>query len=173
MPTPPSAANYQVGGIQIIVGGVDLGDIQAFDLNPMVDVLEHYTSRSGTRKLDSQVAIQKRLTFKAKLDEHVASLYGQYLMGALDSATSKEVLVLTQPLVVSNIVITYRNESATIWSYSHTKVTVRPASSMNMNDFKTWSEFDVEIEALEDDAASPITTPAGSTVPSFGVVSFT
>lgn len=169
----PSAANYEVGGIQIVVGGVDLGDIQAFDMNPMVDVLEHYTSRSGARKLDAQVAIQKRLTFKAKLDEHVASLYAQYLMGAVDTATSKEVLVLTQPLAKSNIVITYRNESATIWSYSHTTVTVRPASSMNMNDFKTWAEFDVEIEALEDPSAAPIVTANGSQVPQFGVVTFT
>lgn len=170
MPTPPSADNYQVGGIKIVLGGIDLGDIQSFDADPSkVDVIEHYTARSGARKLDAQVAVQKRLTFKAKLDEHVPELYGLFFMGNVDIATGLKVGLLTRPLAKTNCVITYLNETQVIWSLSHSTAQVRPSGAMNMADFRNFADFEIEVEFLEDDTMTAI----DGIVPSFGVLTFT
>lgn len=146
---PPNTQHYQVGGVIIIVGGLDLGNVAGFGVNPSdVEVLQHFSSRTGVRKVDRQVVVQKRLTFTATLDEHQVDLYAKYLMGA--KKTLDRVLALTDPLAETNIFIRYLNESGDIWSYSHTKVTVRPASAMDFGDFSDWVSFGIEIESLED-----------------------
>lgn len=132
---PPNTGHYQVGGIKIILGGLDLGAIAGFSADPSdIEVLQHFSSRTGARKVDKQVVVQKRLKFRATLDEHQEDLYAKYFMGRKGVADPTKVLVLTDPLVETNIVITYLNETATIWTYSHTKVTVRPAATMDFGD---------------------------------------
>jgi hypothetical protein len=73
----------------------------------------------------------------------------------MGGGTGNEVTPLTNPLAENNIVITYRNEAAIIWTYSHTKCTVRPAAAMDFGEFDDWVGFEVEIESLQDDAAAP------------------
>jgi hypothetical protein len=155
MPVPPSTDNYQIGGVQIIVGGVDLGNVAGFGIDPSdVEVLQHFTARTGARKVDKQVVVQKRLRFRAELDEHAKETYAKYFMGDI---STNEVRPLTQPLAEANCVITYRNEAGIIWTYSHTRVAVRPSGAMDFGDFSDWVTFEVEIEALQDDAAAPAT----------------
>lgn len=164
---PPNTSHYQVGGIKIILGGLDLGNVAGFGIDPSnVEVLQHFSSRTGARKVDRQVVVQKRMTFRATLDEHQADLYAKYFMGA--AKTSDRVLPLTNPLAETNCVITYLNESGTIWTYSHTKVTVRPAAAMDFGDFSDWVGYEVEIESLQDENAAAIE----GTVPTHGIFDF-
>lgn len=167
MPVPPSASNYQVGGVTISLGGVDLGNIAGFGIDASdLEVLQHFTSRSGARKVDKQIIVQKRLKFRATLDEHQKTLYARYFMGA--TATNDRVLALTDPLVESNILITYLNESGTIWTFSHTRMTVRPAAAMDFGDFSDFVGFEVEMETLQDDAAPLV----DGRIPTHGVFDF-
>lgn len=148
MPLPPNTANYQVGGAKVIVGGLDFGNVVSLELDPTdLDVLQHLTARSGARKVDKQTVTRKRLTFRVGLDEHAAELYRKFLMGG-----NAGLLVdpLTLPLTELNCVIEYRNEAAVVWTYSHTKVTVRPSGSMDFGEFDEFVGYEVEIEALED-----------------------
>lgn len=158
MPNPPSAENYQVGGAIVILGGVDLGNVVNLGIDPTdMDILQHLTARSGSRKVDKQVVTRKRLTFRVELDEHATGIYRQYFMGG---GTGLAVTPLVNPLAETNCVIRWLNESVDIWSYSHTKVTSRPARSMDFNSFGDWATFEIEIEALVD-AAVP-TAPLGT-----------
>lgn len=153
MPLPPNTANYQVGGARVFLGGLDLGNIVSLELDPTnLEILEHFTSRSGARKVDKKVVTQKRLLFRAELDEHSADLYRKYFMAG---NTGLLVDAMTLPLVETNCVIEWRNETAIIWTYSHTKITARPAAAMDMGEFTDWATYELEIEALEDAAATP------------------
>ena len=150
MPLPPSTANYQVGGAKVIVGGLDFGNVVSLEADPTdITVLQHFTARSGARKLDKQVVVQKRLTFRVGLDEHAAELYRKFFLGG---ETGLTVTPLVLPLVDLNCVIEYRNETALVWSYSHTKVNVRPSGAMDFGEFDDFVGYEVEIEALEDTA---------------------
>lgn len=153
MPQPPDTDNYQVGGAQIILGGIDLGNIVSLEVDPSdVTVLQHFTARSGARKVDKQVVVQKRLTFRAELDEHAVQTYRKYFMAG---GAGSDVEALTEPLAETNIVVQYRNESGEIWQFSHTKATTRPSGSMDFGEFDDWVAFEVEIEVLQDDAQAP------------------
>lgn len=153
MPTPPSTSNYQVGGATVILGGIDLGNIVSLEIDPSdVTVLQHFTARSGARKVDKQVIVQKRLVFRAELDEHAVQTYRKYFMAG---GAGQAVQALTQPLAESNIVVQYVNETGNIWTFSHTRATSRPSGSMDFGEFSDWVSFEVEIEVLQDDAAAP------------------
>lgn len=153
MPTPPSTSNYQVGGAKIILGGVNLGNIVSLEVDPSdVTVLQHFTSTSGARKVDKQVIVQKRLIFRAELDEHAVETYRKYFMAGGAGAA---VQALTNPLAETNITVEYVKEGGQIWLYSHTKATSRPSGSMDFGEFDDWVSMEVEIEILQDDAAAP------------------
>jgi hypothetical protein len=148
MPTPPSPQNYQIGGMRVILGGLDLGNIVTAEINAQdITVVQHFTARSGARVLDDQRVVQKRLFFKFSLDEHQADLYRKYFMGG---GTGNNVRLLTNPLAETNIVVEYRNESGIIWTYSHTRAQARPSAAMNFSDFNTYVRFDLDVEILED-----------------------
>lgn len=156
--TPPSVTNYQVGGITVVVAGQDLGNIVSFGIDPTgLELLEHITARSGARKTDKKVVTKKSLVFNVTLDEHAKETYAQYIMGTLTGST---VNALLNPLAEGNCVITYKNESATIWTYSHSKVVVSPSGAMDFGTFDDWVDFPIAIEALEDSAVP--TAPHGT-----------
>ncbi len=153
MPLPPNTANYKVGGMIVRLGGLDLGNIVSGTADPtQIEVLQHFTSRSGTRKVDRQIVTQKRLIFRFTLDEHNADLYRKFFMAG---NTGLLVDALTLPLVETNASIIYLEETGNIWTYSHTKVTARPAGPMDMGEFTDWTTYELEVEALEDAAATP------------------
>jgi len=142
MPAPPSTDNYEVGGITAIIGGLDLGNVAGFNMDPSgVTVLQHFTARSGARKVDKQV-----VTMRFTLDEHQEDLYRLFFMGG---GTTTSVTPLLNPLAETNIYIVFKNEAGNIWTFSAPRVTVRPASAMDMRDFSDWVPFELEAEILE------------------------
>lgn len=71
--------------------------------------------------------------------------------------TGLEVNAMTDPLVETNCYLQWLNESGNIVTFSHTKVTTRPAGAMDFNSFGEWVTFEIEIEILEDLSATPAT----------------
>ncbi len=157
MPLPPNTLNYQIGGAKVIWGGLDFGNVVSLELDPTdIEVREHFTSRSGARKVDKSVVVQKRLLWRVGFDEHAAELYRTYVMGGNAGLT---VDPLTQPLVEKNLVIEYRNEAGVIWTYSHTKANVRPSGSMDFGEFDEYVGGEFQIESLEDATAFILGSP--------------
>jgi len=149
----PSSSNYKIGGITIIFQGQDLGNIAGFGIDPSdLEVLQHFTARSGARKVDKEIVVSKRLRFRATLDEHDKALYAMYLMG---DVVGSYVQPLTQPLAEGNVVITYLTESGTVWTFSHSRASVKPAAAMDFGEFDDFVGFEIEIESLQDDAQAP------------------
>lgn len=164
--TPPDTRNYVIGGSRVIVNatsvsldsnglitahnGVDLGNIVSLAIDPTdITVLQHFTARSGSRKMDKQVVTQKRLVFRIGLDEHAKETYQRYFMG---SVSGDEVRPLTQPLAESPVFIHLRNETKAIWNYSHTKASIRPSGAMDFGEFDDFAGFAIEVEALFDES---------------------
>jgi len=152
----PSTANYKVGGIKVKLGAQDLGNVVSFSMDPSnIETLDHFSARSGARKLDKQVVTQKRLTFTVELDEHARELYQYLVMGSLFGAN--EVHALTNPLPESSVYIEYVEESGTIWTFSHSRAVVRPSGEADFGEFDDWVSYELEIEVLEDPMQSPAT----------------
>lgn len=140
----------------MILGGLDLGNVVTAEINAQdVTVIQHFTARSGARKLDKQIVTQKRLFWRFVLDEHQTYLYRKYFMATNNPAdpTNRRVNALNAPLSETNIFVTYRNESTVIWTFSHTRASARPSAAMNLADFNAFVQFDLEVEVLEDAAA--------------------
>ncbi len=155
MPTPPSSTNYKVGGAKMIVGGIDFGNVVSLEIDPTdLELLEHFTSRSGARKMDKRVVVQKSLLLRVGLDEHAMEIYREYFMA---SNAGLVVYPLQNPLIERNITLEYRDESGVIWSFSHTKCVVRPSGSMDFGEFDDWVGFEVEVALLEDASVAPRT----------------
>lgn len=151
----PSPANYKVGGIRVVLGTQDLGNVVSFSMDPSdIETLDHFSARSGTRKLDKRVITQKRLTFRVELDEHAKELYSFFVMG---DVSGNVVNALTQPLAEYPVYIEYREESGIIWSFSHTKAVARPSGEADFGNFDDWVSYELEIEVLEDPAQAPAT----------------
>lgn len=156
MPAPPSTQNYKVGGIRVRLGTLDLGNVVSFSMDSSnIETLDHFSARSGTRKLDKQVVTQKRLTFTVELDEHARELYQYLVMGNLSG--TNEVHAMTNPLPESSVYIEYVEESGPIWTFSHSKAVVRPSGEADFGEFDDWVSYELEIEVLEDPAQAPAT----------------
>lgn len=148
MPTPPNTGNYGVGGAILSIGGFDFGNVVSMEIDASdLEVLEHFTSRSGARQLDLQVVTQKKLTFTFEFDEHQADVYRQYFMGGNVGAT---VDALTVPLAVRNISLIWRNEAGTIWTFSHTRCQLVPSGAMDFGEFDDWATMEAEVRILQD-----------------------
>jgi len=75
----PSPNNYQLGrgkvyfdifdGSGNLTGELDLGNAPEFNLAPEVEKLEHYSSMSGLKTKDKEVALEVKLTGSIQLDE--------------------------------------------------------------------------------------------------------
>lgn len=147
MPTPPSTENYYTGGHKVILGGIDLGNIDDISITPEATILDHWSRRTGTRVLDRQVAIAKRFTIAATLDEHAKETYQFYFLGLPIGNT---IPVLRDPLRETSVYVEYVREGGVIWTYSHTRAVTRPAAAMAFGDGTDWAKFGIEIEALQD-----------------------
>lgn len=94
MLTPHNVELYAVGkGILSIAefsGGApgsyeDMGNCTSFEIEPTVERLPHYSSRSGFRTKDKNVVIQAEYTVTFELDEMAGVNVTKFVMGTLTS----------------------------------------------------------------------------------------
>jgi hypothetical protein len=151
--TSPSPENYQVGGNIITLdyeseAPIDLGNIAGFSMDPSdLDVLEHFSARSGQRRKDRVVVVKSGLKFGCTIDEHHPANYALFFMG---NAAGNVVTPLTAPLAKHSLKIVYRNLAGVIWTFYAPKCVVRPSGASDFGDASDWSEMELEIEVIED-----------------------
>lgn len=92
MPNSPDVLNYFIGkGIAKFTptGGAqrDLGNAPEIEITPTIEKLDHFSSRSGVRKKDRTVVIEKGATLRIVLDEVTAENLAMQLMGEVTSAS--------------------------------------------------------------------------------------
>lgn len=107
MTQPHSVSNYTIGKAVVYVGEwsgttpptdpagySDMGNCSSAEVEPSVERLPHYSSRSGFRTKDKNPVIESNYTVNIVLDEIAAVNLKRYLMG---SASGRTVSMLTQP----------------------------------------------------------------------------
>lgn len=62
----------------------DLGNCTAFSITPEVDILEHFTSRAGTKKRDLIIVLLQKATCKLIMEEISAQNISMMLYGTAD-----------------------------------------------------------------------------------------
>jgi hypothetical protein len=96
MPTPtelsPNTGNYQVGKgvVSFKKEGDstyrDLGNVSSLVATPGLTTLDHFSSRSGTKKKDLSVVLEKTMALKMTMDEITAENVAIMLLGSVDEA---------------------------------------------------------------------------------------
>jgi hypothetical protein len=94
MPTPANVQNYAIGkGILYIgewsgntpptdpAGYEDMGNVTSIEIEPTVERLPHYSSRSGFRTKDRNPVIQTEYAIRFDADEMAAVNLNHYLLG--------------------------------------------------------------------------------------------
>lgn len=99
MATSPSVNNYYIGkGIVSFKKAGDsafrdLGNVPVFEFTPSIDKLDHFSSRSGVKKKDRSVAVQKTASVKLTLDEWSAANLALALLGEIDTNTAGQEVI--------------------------------------------------------------------------------
>lgn len=92
MPTSPNVLNYFVGkGVVKFTptAGVqrDLGNAPEIEITPTIEKLDHFSSRSGVKKKDRSIVIEKGATIRIVLEEVTAENLAMQLMGTVATNT--------------------------------------------------------------------------------------
>jgi len=98
MPNPPSTDNYTIGkGILYIAewGSTgpgayeDMGNVTACEVEPTLERLPHYSSRSGFRTKDKNPIIQTEYMVNFTADEICAANINRFVLGTMTSGQIK------------------------------------------------------------------------------------
>jgi len=161
MPTAPSTGNYYLGkGVLkfnkldadgLPTGLRDLGNAPNFTIQPVVETLDHFSSRAGTKEKDMQVVTLVGATVKFTLDEYDPENVALAMLGELSGGT---IHGLTLPQVEGELQFLGANDigpnySATIW-----RVRLKPTSELGFIT-EDWGKIDFEGEVLASAVAHP------------------
>jgi hypothetical protein len=155
MPTSaPSTSNYTLGKgvLSIAEYGTsvftDLGNCPSFELEPTEELLDHFSSRSGTRSKDKTVTLEKAYTLTFNLDE--LSVENMSLFMKATHTGNAEIQGLMGSDDAEHIIrFVSANGSGPDYTYTFHKVRLSPAGSMNLISDE-WSEMAFSAEGLED-----------------------
>ena len=105
MPSPHSTDNYAIGKGILYVGEwtgtnppadpggfTDMGNCSSIEVEPTVERLAHYSSRTGFRTKDKNPIIQSDYTVNFDLDEVAAVNLNKFLMGTLSGVNVVQAL---------------------------------------------------------------------------------
>lgn len=108
MPVSPSTDNYTLGkgilyfdqfdALGNLTGERDLGNAPALSFNMTIDMLDHFSSRSGLSSKDKQVTKQITPSFKFTLDEINRENLGMLFYGNMEDVTQAAVDAATTVL---------------------------------------------------------------------------
>lgn len=161
MPTAPSTGNYYLGkGVLkfnrldsdgLPEGLRDLGNAPNFSIQPVVETLDHFSSREGIKTKDLSIDTMVGATVKFTLDEYDKDNLALALLGTLAGN-------VIHGLVSRNLTGELRffgsnevgpNYNAVIW-----KVKIKPTSEVGFIT-EEWGKVEFEGEILADMAAHP------------------
>jgi hypothetical protein len=90
----PNVANYQVskGIVSFMKEGTsvfrDLGNVEKMALTPKLTTVDHWSSRSGVKKKDLVIVLEKTATVKIDMDEITADNIALMVLGTVDNSAA-------------------------------------------------------------------------------------
>jgi len=165
MANPHNTGLYAIGkGILTIAewsGGSigsyqDVGNCPKFEMEPSIERLPHYSSRSGFRVKDKNPIIQTEYTVNFDLDEIAASNIARFMMGTLTEGM--EVLGLQDTDKEYALKFTSDNPAGPDEVWDLWRVTLSPAGPIQLIG-EEWMMMSFAGEGLASEAAAHSTSP--------------
>ncbi len=130
----------------------DLGNCPAFNLTIEVETLEHYSSREGTKTLDKEVTMIKRLKGNFILDEYDKDNLKMFLLGMADGYA-------VRPLTVSEVrgQLRFTGTSAVgpKWAVYIWDAKIKPTGNLSFIADEDWGKMEFEFTAQSDEVNHP------------------
>jgi hypothetical protein len=163
----PSTSNYALGkgilkfdrfdGSGLPTGLRDLGNAPNFTIQPVVETLEHFSSREGIKKKDKTVIVSAGLTVKFTLDEYDR----KNLALAMMATEAADVLtLLASTTLEGELEFTGTNEVGPKFLVRLWKVSLKPTAEIAFIG-DDWGKVEFEGEVLSDVTGHP-TQPYGT-----------
>jgi hypothetical protein len=129
----------------------DLGNAPNFTIQPVLETLEHFSSREGIKKKDKTVIVSAGLTVKFKLDEYDR----KNLALAMMATESGDILtLLASTTLEGELEFTGTNAVGPKFLVRLWKVSIKPTSEISFIG-DAWGEIDFEGEVLSDVTGHP------------------
>jgi hypothetical protein len=167
MPTPHSTDNYAIGkGILYIAewSGTtpptdpadfsDMGNASSIEIEPTVERLAHYSSRTGLRTKDKNPVIQSEYMVTFELDEIAAANVARYLMGEVTGAKNHIVYGMTQTDQEYALKFVSDNPLGPNQTWKFHRGTMTPNGAMQLIG-EEWMVMSYNFEGLSDTANNP------------------
>lgn len=157
----PDIRNYYVGKgkVEIMLPDdsdwVDIGNVPVLEFTPNLTKLDHYSSRSGVKKKDRIVVIEKSGTLRLQMDEWTTRNLALALLGAVsvNSSGQDEIDIFSENTVTAQVRFTGTNEIGPKWQLTFNSVEFIPSAAINpISD--EWGMIEVSGETLADEAGS-------------------
>jgi hypothetical protein len=135
----------------------DVGNSPRFECEVTEEVLDHYSSRSGTRNKDKQVVLEIGYTLNFDLDEFSVSNLARFLMGSISGNVISANTQLDKEFSVKFVSDNPAGPNET-WEFHRVKL--RPGGSINLISDE-WALMSFQGEGLSDtanNASSPYFT---------------
>jgi hypothetical protein len=174
MPHPHSTQNYTISkGILYVAkwsGGSigayqDMGNCPSAEIEPLVERLPHYSSRTGYRMKDANPIISTEYTVRFDLDEMAAQNLSKFLMGTLTGGNVISALQASDQEYALRFVEDNPRGPNKTWDLW--KLTLGPAGAMQMvGDGTAYALMSMQGEGLADTAGHPTSPYVTVTYPS-------
>ena len=180
MATPASTNNYSIGKGTLWVAEwettgpgayTEMGNCPSVEMEPTIERLEHYSSRSGLRNRDKYPVIQTQYTVTFDCDEIAAVNLAKFLLG---TQSGEDILGLQNANQEYSLRFTAANPVGVKYTWNFWRCTLGPNGAMALIGDE-WQVMSFTAEGLADEtnqAASPyftttrITTTTTSTTSS-------
>jgi hypothetical protein len=130
----------------------DLGNVPSLTITPTEEVIEHYTSREGTKVLDTIIPVSIKATFKFTLEEFDRENLRMALFG---STGSWAIHGLTSFIVEGLLDFWPTNEQGPKYHLQVWKARLRPTGDIGLIDDTALGKLDFEFVAQNDAANHP------------------
>lgn len=157
MPVSPSTDNYFIGKGTVSfhktgdTAARDIGNVPELEFTPSIEKLDHFSSRSGVRKKDKTVIIEKGGALRVVMDEITAENLALAVAGdvSTNTAGNQVVDILAQNAVDGVLTFTGTNEVGDKLNATFLNVSFTPEGSINFISDE-WGQIEVTAEVLAD-----------------------
>jgi len=159
--TSPNVDNYYLGtGIVSIKmasdsGYIDVGNVTSLIFTPKVSLLDHFSSRTGTKSLDLSVVVEKQAELKITMEEYTARNLMMMLLGTLtETGLVAHIDIMTTSQISAGVKFVGANDIGPKWNLTFPLTQISPTGALNpINDGK-WGMIEMNAKVLADGTGS-------------------
>ena len=152
MPASPSTDNYYVGkGVVTFkpAGGAyaDVGNVSSLEITFDIKTLDHFSSRSGVKKKDKSIILEKSATVTMIMDEWTAQNIAMAVLGTV--GVGGAISIFSKSEIAGSLKYTGANDIGPRVDIELLNVSFRPGGSLNpLSD--EWGQIELTGEVLAD-----------------------